>query len=231
MADLLAKLDRLKREHGDVELPTGQHGSRWKKCNPRDPEQIAVMHAFGGWPCLCGADRDNALLAEVREDVARLTSRITTIADEAFGPFPVQSPDASLTEIERGIFGLRQARDEERKGADEMAEALSDARAVLAEMAAPQECYGAGGGDPRDFTPDPECSTEEERARHAADCEKAARGEPIDTLTGCVAEGGALVSYQGWGLGTYTYRDDEAVERLAAVDDALAAHRARRGAP
>jgi hypothetical protein len=33
--------------------------------------------------------------------------RITTTADENFGPFPVQSADASITAIEAGIFALR----------------------------------------------------------------------------------------------------------------------------
>jgi hypothetical protein len=33
------------------------------------------------------------------------------------------------------------------------------------------------GGDPRDFEPDPECSTDAERARHAADCAAWDRGE------------------------------------------------------
>lgn len=37
-----------------------------------------------------------------------LLDRITTIADEAFGPFPVQTPSESLTAIERGIFDQRQ---------------------------------------------------------------------------------------------------------------------------
>ena len=39
------------------------------------------------------------------EDIA---ARIATIADEAFGPFPVQSAEENLLAIERGIFELRQ---------------------------------------------------------------------------------------------------------------------------
>jgi hypothetical protein len=127
------------------------------------------------------------------------------------------------------VDALLAAIDEEQRHADRLAARLIAVREPLAELAAPQEGYGSGGGDPRDFTPDPECSTEEERARHRADCEKAERGEPIDTPTGCHFEGDALVNYQGWGLGTYTYRDEESVTRLAAVDADIAAHRARRG--
>lgn len=34
-----------------------------------------------------------------------------------------------------------------------------------------EECYGAfPGGDPREFTPDPECSTEAEREAHRRAC-------------------------------------------------------------
>ncbi len=43
-----------------------------------------------------------------------------------------------------------------------------------------EDCSGYGffpGGDPRDFAPDPDCSTEEERAQHAADCAAWNRGE------------------------------------------------------
>jgi hypothetical protein len=36
------------------------------------------------------------------------------------------------------------------------------------------------GGDPRNFSPDPECSTDEERAKHKAACEAWDRGETPD---------------------------------------------------
>lgn len=36
------------------------------------------------------------------------------------------------------------------------------------------------GGDPRDFRPDHECSTEDERKRHAEDCAKWNAGDHID---------------------------------------------------
>ena len=41
------------------------------------------------------------------------------------------------------------------------------------------------GGDPRDFTPDPESTTEEEYMRWKADCEAFARGEKGPTPTSC----------------------------------------------
>lgn len=69
-------------------------------------------------------------------DADELTARITTIADEAFGPFPVQSADESLTQIERGIFRLRRdAEDHMRVGLNSLmalGEARADAAAVRA---------------------------------------------------------------------------------------------------
>ena len=40
-------------------------------------------------------------------ELIEITERVKTIADEAFGPFPVQSAEEALTAIERGIFELR----------------------------------------------------------------------------------------------------------------------------
>lgn len=55
--------------------------------------------------------------------------------------------------------------------------ALAAALVPLGDMAE-QTCYGTFcGGDPRLFTPDPECSTEEERAYHKKACEMADAGQ------------------------------------------------------
>lgn len=62
-------------------------------------------HYFPGTDCVeCLRERETVLLAAHHEDA----QRIATIADEAFGPFPVQTCDENLSAIERGIFGLRQ---------------------------------------------------------------------------------------------------------------------------
>lgn len=173
------------------------------------------------------------LKANPREMVAKLRREHSDECDEAHCDYPSPAPNrpcyCGTDQFNAQVDALLAAIDEEQRHADRLAARLIAVREPLAELAAPQEGYGSGGGDPRDFTPDPECSTEEERARHRADCEKAERGEPIDTPTGCHFEGDALVNYQGWGLGTYTYRDEESVTRLAAVDADIAAHRARRG--
>lgn len=57
-------------------------------------------------------------------------------------------------------------------------DALKKALSVLREVGFGEASYGGfHGGDPRDFHPDPECSTEDERARHRGACEAWNRGE------------------------------------------------------
>ena len=53
----------------------------------------------------------NALpeLLDALATASQVSDRAQTIADEAFGPFPVEPADTCLTYIEHGIFGLRQA--------------------------------------------------------------------------------------------------------------------------
>lgn len=65
------------------------------------------------------------------------------------------------------------------------------------------------GGDPRRFTPDPECSTEQERAKWKADCEAWERGEQVDTSgnVGRWTDRNTHIQPKGYGLGTYTYED------------------------
>ncbi len=88
--------------------------------------------------------------------------------------------------------------------------------------------YGAfPGGDPREFTPDEECSTPEEREAYRLACEAAARGESnpapahawigVDEARKALAAGGvdaatiggsiAHVTYTRFGLGGYRYRE------------------------
>lgn len=67
------------------------------------PRETACWHGLVVEVC------DACQLEESREELRRLADRVKTIADEAFGPFPVQSTDDALTAIERGIFELRRA--------------------------------------------------------------------------------------------------------------------------
>lgn len=46
-------------------------------------------------------------LAAENEALWGEVERLTTVADEAFGPFPVQSADENLTAIEQGVFRLK----------------------------------------------------------------------------------------------------------------------------
>lgn len=95
----------------------------------------------------------------------------------------------------------------------------------------PDQVYGSFiGGDPRDFSPDSECSTDEERAAHKADCAAWDRGERTYSVQhGRVTtplEGGGLVSasFAGYGLGVNTLHDslggvlERARAALAAVE-------------
>ncbi len=73
------------REHADVELPTGQHGSRWQKCNPTSAEQQAVMWTFHGKliPCLCGATEHNARVTALRAAVEVERERTRRVVEAA----------------------------------------------------------------------------------------------------------------------------------------------------
>lgn len=138
------------------------------------------------------------------------------------------------------------------------AKALAEARAVLVALRDDflptddeQIGYGAfHGGDPRDFTPDPECSTDEERAAHKAACDAWNRGEEIEIRGGCeyrkVEPGTALataveenrkgaavasvigpdlvrVQVQTFGLGTYVCRDPQVTEIVERINAAIGA--------
>ena len=132
---------------------------------------------------------------------------------------------------------------------------IADLRALLAECrpyVESQSDYGPSygyflGGDPRNFTVDPECSTDAEKAQHAADCAAWERGEEtapivvhaeIDTTRSIArqikgadavvlerdAEGdvtGGHVTRAGYGLGTNAMVPEPvAIALLARIDGA-----------
>lgn len=73
-------------------------------------------------------------------------------------------------------------------------------------MSAPHFFIGYGafpGGDPRCFSPDKECSTEAERAQHAADCAAAATGKLAFVMQAHVWTEEGHLARAGYGLGTY----------------------------
>lgn len=69
--------------------------------------------------------------------------------------------------------------------------------------------YGYGcfpGGDPRSFSPDEECCTPEELAKHKADCEAWDRGEnPAVPISGWISPN-IHVLRSSYGLGVYRKR-------------------------
>jgi hypothetical protein len=112
---------------------------------------------------------------------------------------------------------------------------------------AEDQIYGVGVhcDDPRDFSPDPDCSTEAERAAHAEACRRADAGETVeiprhrwqtfasreevdalmasDPTIAAVTFAGpgkpSHVNVQTWGMGTSIIRD----RKMEALRDRLAA--------
>lgn len=129
--------------------------------------------------------------------------------------------------------------------ADEARALLARARPYVEHCTEEDQTYGNfHGGDPRQFSPDPECSTEEERALHKVHCEAWDRGEqakapplhtPIDptrSIAGQIkgadvavlernAAGDVIGGYTtkaSYGLGVNVWRDEEAIALLAEMD-------------
>jgi len=105
-------------------------------------------------------------------------------------------------------------------------EALRKALPFLESLAEPQAVYGFfHGGDPRDFTPDPEASTEQERTAHQAACSAYASSTP---LPGCCeitrdeqGKVAAIITRAPFGLGVSHYQDADALEALECARAAL----------
>lgn len=108
-------------------------------------------------------------------------------------------------------------------------EALEDLRVLLSDMAYAAQTSQYGhfpGGNPNDFTPDPECSTEEERKAHEEACRRwsatsSALPGPHEPLEPPAV---GWITRSGFGLGTYTFTDPQAedwADRLARALDRL----------
>lgn len=129
------------------------------------------------------------------------------------------------------VTGRGEGSDANGDGVRTLRRALKLAYPYLRDAAEPHVGYGGfHGGDPRNFTPDPECSTEAERAAHRAACERwdriqAGGEQPTpepDTHSLYAAEGMTLhVARAGYGLGTYVIHDEKAERALRAVAAAL----------
>ena len=79
------------------------------------------------------------------------------------------------------------------------------------------------GGDPTQFVPDDECSTQEERARHREACRKWLFGEYVDDGTDCSfvnpnVPPGATSGRFGLGTGRYEVSQED-WEAMNADDD------------
>ena len=98
----------------------------------------------------------------------------------------------------------------------ELREELRDLLDHVAAVALDQTYGPFSGGDPNEFAPDPECSTEEERALHASDCARWNAGQRDGlTETRCefAPEPGVIVrTPSGYGFGTTTRINEEVDE-------------------
>jgi len=98
---------------------------------------------------------------------------------------------------------------------ERLVEAMAELHELLHDLWRSSEDTGYGyfpGGDPNDFTPDPECSTDEERARHKEACESwsSGKGNPNPALH--CGLGFQRVPPPGFGMGTYVMRDEQAAD-------------------
>lgn len=110
---------------------------------------------------------------------------------------------------------------------DRLRRAIELALPLVAELAEGESYYGNPvDPDPRLFTPDPESSTEEERALHQRLCESWDRGEcePIPTTHRNITlpnGDAAHVDLQPLGLGVGRVRNELAEQALAELRNAL----------
>lgn len=156
-------------------------------------------------------------------------SHLAHLSDNGGSAFVFSSPTKEAADATRALMAALPALLGE---LDEARRLLADALPLLPD--AVQSMYGGfHGGDPRNFHPDPDCSTEEERANWRKACadftSAEARGEhPVlgDTHSiGRTEDGRFLfhVACNPFGLGTYTYREpalDAIHERIRAALEA-----------
>lgn len=105
------------------------------------------------------------------------------------------------------------------------AEAMSELWTLLSDIRREAEEVGYGnfpGGDPRDFSPDPECSTAEEQENHRAACEAWDRGEQT-THKGCEwVTPDVHVMRTPFGLGSYVMRNPQAEDWAERLERCIA---------
>lgn len=154
---------------------------------------------------------------------------ITTGAYDVEHAFHTDDDSADCLELPMTLPIL----DVDEAAAEKRDEALDELRVLLGEIRARSEdiCYGYfPGGDPRKFSPDYECSTEEEREAHAKACAAWEAGErepvpgPHKPLYGSRGERIGHLTRSGFGLGTTVIEDDimvDIAERLERILDRL----------
>lgn len=85
-----------------------------------------------------------SLVPRLLAEVDRLRDRVRTIADEAFGPLPVQTADEALTAIEQGVFAQRQEVERLATIAESACRELARLRSVIDDLLARQDVSREG---------------------------------------------------------------------------------------
>lgn len=111
--------------------------------------------------------------------------------------------------------------------APSLLESIGELRDLLGDIRQEAEQTGYGvfpGGDPTTFSPDPECSTEAERALHKADCEKWNAGQRAGLTETCcdLTKPVGQMMRSGYGLGTYTLENPQAQEWAEQLERTIA---------
>ena len=159
----LDEIERLRLETTRAECPAA---------TPCTTDCHTVIGCYPLYQAQCEYDealhRDApALIASARE-LERVKDRITTIADEATGPHPVQSVEESLTCIERGFVNYRRTSELWRAERDA---ALADLAKAREELAASRKDY---------ITLVDAVAAETSSPKHAADIARNTRRERDD---------------------------------------------------
>lgn len=174
-------------------------------------------------------------VAHLLTDAAALRERLqrADFALDDFGTHHTGLPlDESIALLRTRLSQVRaeiEAKGGWRERLQRAEDALRLAEPILREAAEPHAGYGGfHGGDPRNFTPDPECSTDEEREKHRLACERWDRGEATapepDSHERHYNDAGEMVRHvarAGFGLGTYVIHDENAERALRAARAAL----------
>ena len=95
-------------------------------------------------------------------------------------------------------------------------------RAIADSIRCEAECASYGyfpGGDPRDFTPDPEACSADEMDRHKAACDQWEAGDRVDVGGPHKPIPGGHITVSHFGVGVSVYKDADLMRLAQDLDD------------